>query len=358
VTATSRPCCATSPLAHAHRGVALEATGEFHIRATGCGPGRHGHLRRRRVHAGRAHLRCAGRGSDGQCPAESPPADGKAVNTPRGLVVSFCRPYRTSRRVSDGSVGLKCVFPGYERKSSLDVTLSHCRGYLPCYLRGAPFPRRFAMRLNHSEDQVRSFSVPEFLVEPGPTRWVASRKAAVVLAIRSGLISTSDACQKYLLSADELARWHASFDGNGPAGLLLKCYSKRLAQVPSQSDHCASHNKAPREYNSIDSIRLTRTESVLFKILAQHTETVISKDTLFHLLYCGSKIPDIKIIDVIICNIRRKIRKIPNITLDIRTVWGRGYILCALPSQNVGPHKTNRTACGPELSYNAASQWG
>jgi DNA-binding winged helix-turn-helix (wHTH) protein len=211
------------------------------------------------------------------------------------------------------------------------------------------------MRLNHSGDKERSFDVSEFLMEPRPTRWVASRKAAVVLAIRSGLISTSDASERYLLSANELAMWHSSFDGNGRAGLLLKSYSERLMQARTHSDHWASRNKAPQKSHSTDPMRLTRTEKALLEILTHHKGIVVSKDELFYLLYRRPQMPSIRIIDVLICNIRRKLRKIPNMTFDIKTVWGRGYILCALSNQSAGSHQINRTARG-SLLYNGASQ--
>ena len=38
-------------------------------------------------------------------------------------------------------------------------------------------------------------------------RWVASRKAAVIKGIASGLISREEACQMYALSAEELESW-------------------------------------------------------------------------------------------------------------------------------------------------------
>jgi hypothetical protein len=61
-----------------------------------------------------------------------------------------------------------------------------------------------------------------FLRSPVPKHWVARRKAAVVLAVRTKLISLSDACVRYKLSVDELASWEAAFDSQGIAGLLAK----------------------------------------------------------------------------------------------------------------------------------------
>jgi len=61
-----------------------------------------------------------------------------------------------------------------------------------------------------------------FLQSHAPKHWVARRKAAVVLAVRSNLISLSEACVRYELSVDEFESWDAAFDNQGIAGLLAK----------------------------------------------------------------------------------------------------------------------------------------
>ena len=56
---------------------------------------------------------------------------------------------------------------------------------------------------------------------PPPTtrRWVIRRKAEVVAAVRGGLLSIDEACERYNLSVEELMGWQASIDKNGLAGL-------------------------------------------------------------------------------------------------------------------------------------------
>jgi hypothetical protein len=51
------------------------------------------------------------------------------------------------------------------------------------------------------------------------TRWSARRKAAVVFAARSGIISREEAYRRYLLSPEELAAWEAALNQNGVPGL-------------------------------------------------------------------------------------------------------------------------------------------
>ena len=52
-------------------------------------------------------------------------------------------------------------------------------------------------------------------------RWSCRRKAAVLVAIRSGVITRGEACQRYLLSEEELDLWEAAFDRSGISGLRI-----------------------------------------------------------------------------------------------------------------------------------------
>jgi len=50
-------------------------------------------------------------------------------------------------------------------------------------------------------------------------RWVASRKAAVVRAVSSGLIQRKEALEKYSLSDDEFSEWENAVALHGEAAL-------------------------------------------------------------------------------------------------------------------------------------------
>lgn len=50
-------------------------------------------------------------------------------------------------------------------------------------------------------------------------RWVASRKAAVVRAIKHGLITWKEATDVYELSDEELQNWHAAVEQHGEVAL-------------------------------------------------------------------------------------------------------------------------------------------
>src|SRR3954463_1018441 len=87
-------------------------------------------------------------------------------------------------------------------------------------LRGAP------MMLMTSPAPVRPVLAPDGSVltladlpQPDAQRWVASRKAIVVAAVRGGLLSMSDACARYRLTTEEFLNWQAQVDRNGLKGL-------------------------------------------------------------------------------------------------------------------------------------------
>lgn len=55
---------------------------------------------------------------------------------------------------------------------------------------------------------------------PGDTeRWVIRRKAEVVAAVRGGLLSLDEACERYRLTNEEFLGWQKSIDQHGLAGL-------------------------------------------------------------------------------------------------------------------------------------------
>lgn len=53
----------------------------------------------------------------------------------------------------------------------------------------------------------------------GTKRWVIRRKAAVVNAVRTGLLSLDDACQRYHLSVEEFLSWQRLIEKHGVRGL-------------------------------------------------------------------------------------------------------------------------------------------
>ena len=57
------------------------------------------------------------------------------------------------------------------------------------------------------------------LPPPDTKRWVVRRKAAVVVAVRAGVITVEEACRRYQLSEEEFLAWQHAFEAYGLAGL-------------------------------------------------------------------------------------------------------------------------------------------
>lgn len=57
------------------------------------------------------------------------------------------------------------------------------------------------------------------LPPPNTKRWVIRRKAEVVAAVRGGLLSLEEACERYTLTIEEFLSWNAMIDRHGLAGL-------------------------------------------------------------------------------------------------------------------------------------------
>jgi hypothetical protein len=57
------------------------------------------------------------------------------------------------------------------------------------------------------------------LPEVGASRWVPRRKAQVVAAVRGGLLSLDDACDRYALTVEEFLSWQTAMKKFGLPGL-------------------------------------------------------------------------------------------------------------------------------------------
>jgi len=74
-------------------------------------------------------------------------------------------------------------------------------------------------------------------------------------------------------------------------------------------------------------VHLTGKEYQMLELLSLRKGTTITKETFLTQLYGGMDEPEIKIIDVFICKLRKKLASASNGKNYIETVWGRGYIL-------------------------------
>ena len=57
------------------------------------------------------------------------------------------------------------------------------------------------------------------LPPPATDRWVIRRKAEVVAAVRGGLLTLDEACERYRLTNEEFLGWQKSIERHGMPGL-------------------------------------------------------------------------------------------------------------------------------------------
>ncbi len=74
-------------------------------------------------------------------------------------------------------------------------------------------------------------------------------------------------------------------------------------------------------------IHLTGKEYGILELLSLRKGTTLTKEMFLNHLYGGMDEPELKIIDVFICKLRKKLSEANSGDHYIETVWGRGYVL-------------------------------
>lgn len=74
-------------------------------------------------------------------------------------------------------------------------------------------------------------------------------------------------------------------------------------------------------------IKLTGKEYAILELLSLRKGRALSQEVIMSHLYGGMDEPEIKIIDVFVCKLRRKLSDASEGNDFIETVWGRGYVL-------------------------------
>ncbi|MCH2249501.1 MAG: response regulator transcription factor [Cognatishimia sp.] len=74
-------------------------------------------------------------------------------------------------------------------------------------------------------------------------------------------------------------------------------------------------------------VHLTGKEYQMLELLSLRKGTTLTKEMFLNHLYCGMDEPELKIIDVFICKLRKKLSEATGGENYIETVWGRGYVL-------------------------------
>jgi hypothetical protein len=81
------------------------------------------------------------------------------------------------------------------------------------------------------------------LPRPDIKRWTVRHKAAVILAVRVGMISLQEACLRYELSVEEFLAWQRAVERHGIPGLratrlqIYRYQKAALGQIGSAGAH-------------------------------------------------------------------------------------------------------------------------
>ena len=93
----------------------------------------------------------------------------------------------------------------------------------------------YSSSLRRASAEFRDFDLPP----PNTIRWVTRRKAVIVNAVRTGVISLEEVCRRYGLSVEEFHAWECAIDTHGVPGL-------RVTRLQIYRDNPASRVAKPR----------------------------------------------------------------------------------------------------------------
>jgi two-component system cell cycle response regulator CtrA len=84
-------------------------------------------------------------------------------------------------------------------------------------------------------------------------------------------------------------------------------------------------------------LHLTGKEYGILELLFLRKGTTLTKEMFLNHLYGGMDEPELKIIDVFVCKLRKKLSSATGGDNYIETVWGRGYVLRNPQEQEAEP---------------------
>ena len=107
---------------------------------------------------------------------------------------------------------------------------------------------------------------------------------------------------------------------------IVRRYRGHAQSVIEIDDLVINLDSKSVEVNGIR-VHLTGKEYQMLELLALRKGTTLSKEVFLNNLYGGIDEPELKIIDVFICKLRKKLANASGGKDYIETVWGRGYML-------------------------------
>jgi two-component system, cell cycle response regulator CtrA len=154
----------------------------------------------------------------------------------------------------------------------------------------------------------------------------AARMRTQIL-IRSGLFELGDTIKGLGLGSEEPLTM--PFDRR-------ELVSRIRAIVRRAKGHCESTVQTGKLRINLDTrvvsvedqpVQLTAKEYSILELLSLRKGTTLTKEMFLDYLYGGLDEPKLRIIDVLVCKLRKKLAQATGGQHYIETVWGRGYVL-------------------------------
>jgi len=157
-------------------------------------------------------------------------------------------------------------------------------------------------------------------------RWTPLYKAIIAEAIKHNVLSLEEACDRYCMSAAELKRWVALLETHGVGSLtannLQLTNPEKLDDVASLHDGQLSIDFKTQTVKLGECVlHFTPSQLRLLSILIRRAPMPVSRQDAYTLLFADTgSAPNFKILDVMICKMRKQLGD-----NAIETVWGRGW---------------------------------
>jgi len=160
----------------------------------------------------------------------------------------------------------------------------------------------------------------------------------VLLRLRSAKVKTPILILSGLSSVDQKVRGL----GFGADDYLTKPFNKDelIARIQAIVRRSKGHSESVVRFDKVAinldtrnvevngvQVHLTNKEYAILELLAMRKGSVLTKEMFLNHLYSSMDEPEIKIIDVFVCKLRKKLADASGGVNYIETVWGRGYIL-------------------------------
>ncbi|MFN3263220.1 MAG: response regulator transcription factor CtrA [Pikeienuella sp.] len=152
-------------------------------------------------------------------------------------------------------------------------------------------------------------------------------KVETPILILSGLSETDDKLRGFGFGADDYMTKPFNRDELVARIHAIVRRSKGHAQSVISTGKVAVNLDAKTVEVGGSPVHLTGKEYQMLELLSLRKGTTLTKEMFLNHLYGGMDEPELKIIDVFICKLRKKLSAATGGDNYIETVWGRGYVL-------------------------------